>query len=235
MYLDEKDAGKQFIIYDNKVVNVEGFKHPGPQKFISDNIGKDVTKLFNETGHSATAQEMIDTMTIGYIPSNDGKLLENKYVNVSSEEKAVHERLDSLIDMKKPLIPQVMNLTNSEFKAFVKRPRFIADEDGIQLFEDKAEDEKSKTHFSLNVFVIGSYITFCLTMAYLDCATTLDFLWKLPLQLFIGTFLAWTFVEYFFHRFLLHKELHLDDNEKSDPASLAKIFSSHIYHHVFMN
>ena len=48
---------------------------------------------------------MVETRTIGYIPSNDGKLLENKYVNVTNEEKAVHEKLDSLIDIKKPLIP----------------------------------------------------------------------------------------------------------------------------------
>ena len=51
----------------------------------------------------------------------------------------------------------------------------------------------------------------------------------------LGTLLMWTFVEYFFHRFLLHRELHLDDNEKADPDYLAKIFSKHIYHHVFMN
>ena len=48
---------------------------------------------------------MVETMIIGYIPSNDGKLLENKYVNVSCEEKAVHEKLNSLIDIKKALIP----------------------------------------------------------------------------------------------------------------------------------
>jgi len=41
----------------------------------------------------------------------------------------------------------VQNLTNSEFKAFVKRPRFINDEDGIQLFEDKETYEKSKCYF----------------------------------------------------------------------------------------
>ena len=96
---------KQFVIYENRVINVEGFKHPGPQKFITDNIGKDVTKLFNENGHSAAAREMIENMTIGYTQNNEGKLLENKYVKVSCEEKEMHEKLDSLIDIKKPLIP----------------------------------------------------------------------------------------------------------------------------------
>merc|ERR1712226_471921 len=235
---DEKDAGKPYIIYDNKVISVEGFKHPGPQKFITDNLGKDVTTLFDETGHSAAALEMIKTMTIGTVPGSEGtegKLLENKYVKVSREEKELHDKLDSLIDIKKPLIPQVKNLTNAEFKAFVKRPRFIADEDGIQLFESKDEDEKFKTYFEQNVIVLGGYIVFCLTNAYLDCPTTADFLWKLPVQFVFGTVLAWTFVEYFFHRFLLHNELHLDDNEKADPEHLAQIFAKHIYHHVFMN
>ena len=64
-------------------------------------------------------------MTIGYIPDKEGKLLENTYHDVSNEEKEIHARLDSLIDIKKPLIPQVSKLTNAEFKAFVKRPRFI--------------------------------------------------------------------------------------------------------------
>ena len=76
---------------------------------------------------------------------------------------------------------------------------------------------------------------FCLLKVYIDCSTLSEFLWKLPLQFVLGTLLMWTFVEYFFHRFMLHRELHLDDNEKADPEFLAKIFSKHIYHHVFMN
>ena len=62
----------------------------------------------------------------------------NAYVEVSNEEKALHDRLDKLIDIKKPLIPQIETLTNTEFKAFTRRPRFIKDEDGIKLFADPA-------------------------------------------------------------------------------------------------
>lgn len=64
-----------------------------------------MTELFNDIDHSSAAREMIENMTIGYVAKNEGKLLENKYINVSNEEKEMHSRLDSLIDIKKPLIP----------------------------------------------------------------------------------------------------------------------------------
>lgn len=50
---------------------------------------------------------------------------------MTSEEVKLHKRLDKLIDIKKPLIPQVEKLTNREFMAFVRRPRHIEDQDGI--------------------------------------------------------------------------------------------------------
>jgi dihydroceramide fatty acyl 2-hydroxylase len=50
---------------------------------------------------------------------------------MSEEEAAIHRRLDKIIDIKKPLLPQVEKLTNREFVAFVRRPRHIEDTDGI--------------------------------------------------------------------------------------------------------
>jgi hypothetical protein len=58
-------------------------------------------------------------------------LLDNAYDMVSEEEKRVHERLNSWLDVKKPLLPQVKKMTNREFLAFVRRPRYIEDTDGI--------------------------------------------------------------------------------------------------------
>ena len=70
-------------------------------------------------------------MTIGYLPEKQGKLMSNEYDVLTQEEKEMHARLDMLVDIKKPLLPQVGKLTNKEFKAFIRRPRFITDEDGI--------------------------------------------------------------------------------------------------------
>jgi hypothetical protein len=51
----------------------------------------------------------------------------------------------------------------------------------------------------------------------------------------IGLVLFWTFIEYFFHRFILHGELNIDPKSHANPDLNAKIFSGHIHHHVFMN
>ena len=52
-------------------------------------------------------------------------------VKLSKEEQEIHDRLDALIDIKKPLLPQIKLMTNKEFLAFVRRPRYIEDVDGI--------------------------------------------------------------------------------------------------------
>ena len=43
-----KDAcdklGKKYVVVQGLVVDVDGYKHPGPQNLITDNIGTDVTE-----------------------------------------------------------------------------------------------------------------------------------------------------------------------------------------------
>jgi len=51
----------------------------------------------------------------------------------------------------------------------------------------------------------------------------------------LGLISCWTFTEYFFHRFLLHRELNLDIDAPADGKHNAGIFSSHVHHHVFTN
>ena len=50
-----------------------------------------------------------------------------------------------------------------------------------------------------------------------------------------GLAFMWTFTEYYTHRFELHKELNLKDNEPAEPNVLRNLFINHIHHHVFMN
>ena len=121
--------GQQWVIYDNAIVDVAGFRHPGPQKLISNNLGRDVTKMFDQRGHSEFARELCERMTVGYIGDEtvNGQLLNKAYANMSEEEKAIHKRLQDpkVMDITKPLCPQVAKLTNREFIAFVRRPRFM--------------------------------------------------------------------------------------------------------------
>ena len=128
--------GQQWVIYDNAIVDVAGFRHPGPQKLISNNLGRDVTKMFDQRGHSEFAKELCERMTVGYIGDEtvNGQLLNKAYANMSEEEKAIHKRLQDpkVMDITKPLCPQVAKLTNREFIAFVRRPRFMGgNDDGV--------------------------------------------------------------------------------------------------------
>lgn len=45
----------------------------------------------------------------------------------------------------------------------------------------------------------------------------------------------WTFIEYYTHRFKLHKEQQITKDEPENPERNARIFESHLHHHVFMN
>ena len=129
----------------------------------------------------------------------------NEYDILTKEEKEMHARLDKLVDIKKPLLPQVRKLTNKEFKAFVKRPRFINDEDGIQIFEDKEVDENHKKarNFDNNLIRL---IPFALLLSGISFAysTYAEFFTYFPLVMSFGIALTWTFIEYFMHRFELH-------------------------------
>lgn len=93
------------------------------------------------------------------------KLMENNYTKLSAEELEIHARLDKMIDVSKPLLPQVKKMTNVEFMAFVKRPRHINDDDGIILFEEG--DEATKRDMNTNLKVITPAIFIMLAVSFM--------------------------------------------------------------------
>lgn len=72
------------MVYKDKVLDVEKFRHPGPQQLITDNIGKDITQLFEENSHSNYALTLIEPLIVGHIKSI--KLLENPYAKITVRE-----------------------------------------------------------------------------------------------------------------------------------------------------
>ena len=86
-----------FVIYNEMVLDVSQFKHPGPQHLITDNLSSDVTDLFDETGHSDFAINLVKGLVIGKL--NQGKLILNPYEKLTLREKEIHERLDQKIDI----------------------------------------------------------------------------------------------------------------------------------------
>lgn len=217
------------------VLDVERFEHPGPQELITENIGTDCTELFNEQGHSKAAVEMCLNLKVGFIQQN--QLLANQWAKVTQEEKEIHDKLDAMIDIRKPLIPQVRKLTNKEFLAFVRRPRQLDNEDGIILYADKEVDDYMKVmkDYPRNCKVILPIIFAYILAAYYLCDDLHHFLKQMSIYFVGGLVIIWTFTEYYYHRFLLHREGELDPNADADPDLLEEIFSSHIHHHVFMN
>ena len=127
-------AKKKYMVYKNQVLDVEGFDHPGSVELIEDNLGKDVTELFDEQGHSGYARSLMEKLRVGYIQGH--KLLELDDT-MTKEERQLHEKLDRMVDITKPLVPQVRAMTNKEFMAFVSKPRHVDDTDCITFYEDE--------------------------------------------------------------------------------------------------
>jgi hypothetical protein len=157
----------------------------------------------------------------------EGSLIKSDYADIMSEEEAkIHRRLDKIIDIKKPLLPQVEKLTNREFLAFVRRPRHIEDTDGIQLWEDPLYDKSRKIHFTKTLRVLIPLIMCWGFLGFYCAETWSEGIWNhIIYSWLLGLISCWTFTEYFFHRFLLHRELNLDLDAPADGKHNAAIFS----------
>jgi hypothetical protein len=167
----------------------------------------------------------VQRFTVGYLTDQTGKLMENPYETLSSEEKKIHERLDEMLDISKPLIPQVKKMTNREFLAFVARPRYLEDKDGIFLYEDPEYDEAAKTNYPVNLMIACPLVFAYLAYGYSCCESIYQFAFDLTFYyLLLGIVLIWTFIEYKKHRYELHAETYLDPDAPADGDHNAAIF-----------
>jgi cytochrome b involved in lipid metabolism len=58
------------MFYGNKVLNVTNFKHPGPQKLISDALDTDIQEDYDQQAHSKYADELLQSLVVGYLPDS---------------------------------------------------------------------------------------------------------------------------------------------------------------------
>jgi len=123
---------------------------------------------------------------------------------MSKEEEDLHKQIEKKIDIKKPLIAQVKNLNNKEFMFFVKRPRFMESQDGIQLWDDKEFDASRKMNWHTNLKVITPVVGLFLYVSYYNCETLFEFLNTFAIWFTFGLSTLWTLLEYVQHRFMLH-------------------------------
>jgi len=112
----------------------------------------------------------------------------------------------------------------------------MEDTDGIKLWEDLEYDENSKTVFSNSLMVLVPLIMSFGFLSFYCAETWPKAIWNHIIYAWLLGFLSfWTFTEYFFHRFMLHRELNLDLDAPADGKHNAGIFKSHVHHHVFTN
>lgn len=241
--------GEQYVIYKSWVLDVSGFSHPGPQNLVLSNVGKDVTMLFDERGHSSYAHELCERMAVGYIgeaASKPGQLLCPARETMTAEEEAIHKRLDKIIDITQPLVPQVKLLSNAEYLAFVRRPRYVEDTDCITLHPDEATDIASRSDYGVNVRLVMPAVALEVLVAAMwqlhgkDSgnigSATIQLFAKFVLCFCVaGIGVMWTLTEYYFHSIVLHDEMRLDPDAPADGEKNASLFARHLHHHVFMN
>ena len=103
------------------------------------------------------------------------------------------------------------------------------------IHPDPVRDAKSKAYFHRNIRAVLPVALLCLVLTWFATETATEFAINVVVVGGAGVVIVWTFFEYFFHRFVLHRELTLDPDRPADPDHLAKIFSAHLHHHVFMN
>jgi hypothetical protein len=112
-------------------------------------------------------------------------------------------------------------MTNREFMTFVKRPRFVEHYDAIRLFEDDDQEANSKVDYKRTCIIMVPFVLFYIVYAFIRSETSIDFINDALVYFTTGILMMWTFTEYFFHRFVLHKELTLDPDAKADPEKNA--------------
>ena len=245
----ERDR-EQLLVYNGWVLDVRGFSHPGPQHLVSSNLGKDVTTFFDDRGHSSYARELCERMAVGYIgdvASKPGQLLGPAKETMTAEEAAIHQKLDDFIDITKPLVPQVKLLSNQEYLAFVRRPRYLDNTDCITLHADEATESASRSDYGLNLRLMVPAVAVEVVAAAIwqwhgshdqrsILSAAVEFFVQFALYFCVlGIGLLWTLTEYYFHAIVLHAEMRLDPHAPADGEKNASLFARHLHHHVFMN
>ena len=74
---DCKVTKRTLVVYNDQVLDLTDFQHPGPKEYITDNVGNDITQLFEDEDHSRFAKELTQKYVIGELKAvnKKGKLL----------------------------------------------------------------------------------------------------------------------------------------------------------------
>ena len=229
-YVSEKDfqeyvkthPDRCFVTYKQDVFDMTNFleDHPGGDKFIQDQNGKDITQLFHGPephSHSKSAFRMMGQYKIGELTYYDSS------TDAGSNSSDTYPKIDDnyiyyngfKMDRNQGLIPQTLGLNKQQYLEFVHQPLHL---DNVMLFKWKFFEffTRNKWWYIPLVWVPISFAVLAFGIVtnfgsedtnrfdkyiYVESPSfnvlgpLLGFLW--------GMFM-WTFIEYMLHRYLFH-------------------------------
>ena len=101
-----------------------------------------------------------------------------------------------MVDVKKPLVPQIRKMTNKEFMTFTKRPRHMDDIDGITFYDDHADEADSKFDFIYDIYFVLPVVALWFYIAYYLKKDKENIVRDFSIAFFLGVVIIWTYIEY---------------------------------------
>jgi cytochrome b involved in lipid metabolism len=188
-----------WIVHESRVYDITSFMniHPGGEGYLVKDLGKDVTKIMSETHlHSSTAIDILDNFEIGVIKGKD------MMSNSVEKSKRQLNREEAGVDMKEPILLQLMNMDPKKYQEWVHIPVIPSETDHLYLFEKKEMGflevhTQSKWYFVPLVWI--PVIIWRLFLGFSITSWSLNMIWGLLIGMVI-----WAFTEYYLHGILFH-------------------------------
>ncbi|XP_033625507.1 fatty acid 2-hydroxylase-like [Asterias rubens] len=222
-----KAAGRLCFVRENRVYDVSEFasRHPGGEKPLKNNAGRDVTTLMdreNPHKHSSNAYKLMEQYYIGEFESeteSNGKHHvngQNGHLNGGTTHKTngVGKSVEDMVDYDKPVLWQVINLGEK----YYEWTHIPVSRDTMRLFRyDFIEYFSTSNWYAVPLTWIPFIMMICwLAIQQWQDVWMFDSVFGGALKIsvsyeafplvFLAGILLWTFLEYTLHRFLFHME-----------------------------
>lgn len=137
-----------WIIVDGSVYDITEFltQHPGGIEILGPYLGKEATEAFKTDlfhQHSTLAHKMLRSYKIGNLRS---KIAQDIFYKAQSE---LEDRINSIVDLKKPLLPQVISISPNLYNEWMHNVKPFAT---MRIFE--SDILESLTHYPWWVYLI---------------------------------------------------------------------------------
>ncbi|XP_038067440.1 fatty acid 2-hydroxylase-like [Patiria miniata] len=223
-----KGAGRVCLVREGRVFDVTDFvgMHPGGEKPLKNNAGRDVTTLMtrpNPHRHSSNAYKLLEAYYVGELENGVASNGVTSNHTVSNDQptqlngnmtNGSSSHVKDLVDYSKPVLWQVVNL-GDKYYSWTHQP---ISRDSLRLFHyDLLEYFSTSSWYAVPI----TWIPFISIVCWLAIQQWQDVSMfssvfggafempvtcgAFPLVFFAGA-LLWTFVEYILHRFLFHME-----------------------------